>query len=166
LISVLVVDDAAFMRLAIKNVLTKHGFNVVADAKNGQEGVEKYKEFKPDVVTMDITMPDMTGIEALKLIREFDPGAKVVMISAMGQESMVKEAILSGAKSFIVKPYKETYYADAAQSGDEELRGKRYGAGNEPGRFPARAVCFRDVAEYAAAGTGRAHSGARRRFFP
>jgi len=109
LISVLVVDDAAFMRLAIKNVLTKHGFTVIADAKNGQEGVDKYKEFKPDVVTMDITMPDMTGIEALKLIREFDPGAKVVMISAMGQESMVKEAILSGAKSFIVKPYKEEH---------------------------------------------------------
>ncbi len=109
MISVLVVDDAAFMRLAIKNVLTKNGFTVIADAKNGQEGVEKYKEFHPDVVTMDITMPDMTGIEALKLIREYDPSAKVVMISAMGQESMVKEAILSGAKSFIVKPYKEEH---------------------------------------------------------
>jgi two-component system chemotaxis response regulator CheY len=105
-ISVLVVDDAAFMRLAIKNVLEKNGFKVIADAKNGQEGFEKYVEFRPDIVTMDITMPDMTGIESLKKIREVDPNAKVVMISAMGQERMVKEAILSGAKSFIVKPYK------------------------------------------------------------
>lgn len=109
MVSVLIVDDAAFMRLAIKNVLNKNGFTVVADAKNGQEGVEKYLEFKPDIVTMDITMPDMTGIEALKKIRELDPKAKVVMISAMGQESMVKEAIISGAKSFIVKPYKEEH---------------------------------------------------------
>lgn len=109
MISVLVVDDAAFMRLAIKNVLSKYGFLVAAEAKNGREGVEKYMELKPDVVTMDITMPDMTGIEALKMIRQFDPSAKVVMISAMGQESMVKEAILGGAKSFIVKPYKEEH---------------------------------------------------------
>ncbi len=109
MISVLIVDDAAFMRLAIKNVLVKNGFTVVADAKNGQEGVEKYIEYRPDIVTMDITMPDMTGIEALKKIREFDPKAKVVMISAMGQECMVKEAILNGAKSFIVKPYKEEH---------------------------------------------------------
>lgn len=109
MISVLIVDDAAFMRLAIKNILNKNGFSVVADAKNGQEGVEKYIELKPDIVTMDITMPDMSGIEALKKIREYDPNAKVIMISAMGQEGMVKEAILSGAKTFIVKPYKEEH---------------------------------------------------------
>jgi two-component system chemotaxis response regulator CheY len=109
LYSVLVVDDAAFMRLAIKNVLEKSGFKVVADAKNGREGIEKYIEHRPDIVTMDITMPDMTGIDALKKIMEIDPNAKVVMISAMGQERMVKEAILSGAKSFIVKPYKEEH---------------------------------------------------------
>lgn len=109
MISVLVVDDAAFMRLAIKNVLEKSGFKVVADAKNGQEGIEKYKEFHPNIVTMDITMPDMTGIDALKEIIKFDPDAKVVMISAMGQERMVKEAIICGAKSFIVKPYKEEH---------------------------------------------------------
>lgn len=106
---VLVVDDAAFMRLAIKNVLEKNGFQMVADAKNGREAVEKYIECKPDIVTMDITMPDMTGIEALKKIREIDPKAKIVMISAMGQEKMVKEAILSGAKNFIVKPFKEEH---------------------------------------------------------
>lgn len=109
MISVLIVDDAAFMRMAIKNVLTKHGFLVAAEAKDGREGIEKYIEHKPDIVTMDITMPDMTGIEALKKIREIDPKAKIVMISAMGQENMVKEAILGGAKSFIVKPYKEEH---------------------------------------------------------
>ena len=109
MIRVLIVDDAAFMRIAIRNVLSRNGFQVVADAKNGREGIEKYLEFKPDIVTMDITMPDMTGMEALKEIRTIDPNAKVVMISAMGQESMVKEAILSGAKSFIVKPYKEEH---------------------------------------------------------
>ena len=109
LYSVLVVDDAAFMRLAIKNVLEKSGFKVVADAKNGREAIEKYIENRPDIVTMDITMPDMTGIDALKKIIEFDPKAKVVMISAMGQERMVKEAIISGAKNFIVKPYKEEH---------------------------------------------------------
>ena len=109
MISVLIVDDAAFMRLALKNILNKNGFSVVADAKNGQEAIEKYIEVKPDIVTMDITMPDMSGIESLKKIREYDPDAKVIMISAMGQESMVKEAILCGAKSFIVKPYKEEH---------------------------------------------------------
>lgn len=109
MITVLIVDDAAFMRLAIRNVLSKNGFQVMDDAKNGQEAVEKYKILKPDIVTMDITMPDMTGIDALKEIRAFDPAAKIVMISAMGQESMVKDAIISGAKSFIVKPFKEEH---------------------------------------------------------
>ena len=92
MISVLIVDDAAFMRLAIKNVLTKHGFLIAAETKDGQEGIEKYIEHKPDIVTMDITMPDMTGIEALKDTGD-RPKAKIVMISAMGQENMVKEAI-------------------------------------------------------------------------
>lgn len=109
MIKVLVVDDAAFMRLAIKKVLEKNGFEVVGEAENGQAGVLKYNECKPDIVTMDITMPDMTGIDALKMIMEIDPKAKVVMVSAMGQESMVKEAIINGAKSFIVKPYKEDH---------------------------------------------------------
>lgn len=115
MIRVLVVDDAAFMRLAIKNVLEKNGFEVVAEAENGKDGIEKYVEFRPDIVTMDITMPDMTGIEALKKIREIDPNSKIVMISAMGQERMVKEAILSGAKSFIVKPYKEEHITQTLQ---------------------------------------------------
>ena len=112
---VLVVDDAAFMRLVIRKLLEKNGFEVVAEAENGEIGVEKYKEFRPDLVTMDITMPQANGIEALKKIREFDDKAKVVMISAMGQEVMVKEAILYGAKSFIVKPYKEEQVIETLQ---------------------------------------------------
>jgi len=109
LTTVLIVDDAAFMRMAIRKVLEKNGFEVVGEAENGEVGVQKYVQFKPDVVTMDITMPEMTGIEALKQIRQMDDNAKVVMVSAMGQEGLVREAIISGAKSFIVKPYKEDH---------------------------------------------------------
>jgi len=106
---VLIVDDAAFMRTAIKMILDKYGYEVVGEAENGSVAVRKYKELKPDLVTMDITMPEMTGLDALKSIREIDPEAKVVMISAMGQEVMVREAIMLGAKSFIVKPFKEDH---------------------------------------------------------
>ncbi len=106
---VLIVDDAAFIRLAIKNILVNNDFEVVDEAENGLIGVNKYKELKPDLVTMDITMPEMTGLEALKEIIAFDPKAKVVMISAMGQERMVMEAISYGAKTFIVKPFKEEH---------------------------------------------------------
>ena len=106
---VLIVDDAAFMRAAIKTILERNGFEVVGEAENGAIGVRKYQELRPDIVTMDITMPEMTGLEALKHIRSFDPDAKVIMITAMGQEHLVKEAILSGAKSFIVKPFKEDH---------------------------------------------------------
>jgi two-component system chemotaxis response regulator CheY len=106
---VLIVDDAAFMRAAIKTILERNGFEVVGEAENGAIGVRKYQKLRPDIVTMDITMPEMTGLEALKHIRSFDPDAKVIMITAMGQEHLVKEAILSGAKSFIVKPFKEEH---------------------------------------------------------
>ena len=104
---VLIVDDAAFMRISIKNMLTKNGYEVVGEAENGLIGVELYKELKPDIVTMDITMPEMSGLDALKEITKIDPQAKIVMVSAMGQEAMVREAIVSGAKGFIVKPFKE-----------------------------------------------------------
>lgn len=105
--TVLIVDDAAFMRVSIKNTLAKNGFNVIGEAENGRVGVQKYKDLKPDVVTMDITMPEMDGLESLREILAFDPAANVIMITAMGQESMVREAILLGAKGFIVKPFKE-----------------------------------------------------------
>ena len=102
---ILIVDDAAFMRMMIKDILTKNGYEVVAEAANGVEAVELYKSHQPDLVTMDITMPEMDGIEAVKQIKAVNPAAKVIMCSAMGQQSMVMDAINSGAKDFIVKPF-------------------------------------------------------------
>jgi two-component system chemotaxis response regulator CheY len=122
LIRVLVVDDAAFMRMAIRKVLERNGFEIAGEAENGAVGLAKYMELKPDVVTMDITMPEMTGLEALKQIRTFDSKAKVIMVSAMGQETLVREAIMSGAKSFVVKPYKEQHIVQAVQSVYEDNR--------------------------------------------
>lgn len=110
---VLVVDDAAFMRVSIKNMLTKHGFEVVGEAENGNVAVQKYAELQPDIVTMDITMPEKDGLQALKEILAANPGANIVMVSAMGQESMVREAIIAGAKGFIVKPFKEDVIVNA-----------------------------------------------------
>lgn len=103
--NVMIVDDAAFMRMKLKDILEKNGYNVVAEAQNGLEAVEKYKAEKPNLVTMDITMPEMDGVDALKEIRAFDPAARVVMCSAMGQQGMVMDAIRSGAVDFIVKPF-------------------------------------------------------------
>ncbi|MEA4889112.1 MAG: response regulator [Clostridiaceae bacterium] len=105
--NVLIVDDAAFMRVTIKNMLEKNGYTVVGEAENGKVGVVKYNELKPDLVTLDITMPEMDGLTALKMIMQIDPAAKVVMMTAMGQQAMVKEAVMTGAKGFIVKPFKE-----------------------------------------------------------
>lgn len=102
---VLIVDDAAFMRMMVKDILSKNGFEVIGEACNGLKAVEMYKQERPDVVTMDITMPEMDGIEAVKEIKKFDPTAKVIMCSAMGQQSMVMDAIKAGAKDFIVKPF-------------------------------------------------------------
>ncbi|WAA13593.1 response regulator [Fervidibacillus halotolerans] len=102
---ILVVDDAAFMRMMIKDILVKNGYQVVGEAQDGKQAVEKFKELNPDLVTMDITMPEMDGIEALKKIREIDPNAKIIMCSAMGQQAMVIDAIQAGAKDFIVKPF-------------------------------------------------------------
>lgn len=106
---VLVVDDAAFMRLTLKNMLQKNGFEVIGEASNGLEAVEKYFILNPDIVTMDITMPQMDGVQALEKIKGKDSSAKIVMISALGQESWVKKAVILGACGFIVKPYKEDY---------------------------------------------------------
>lgn len=102
---ILVVDDAAFMRMMIKDILTKNGYVVVGEADNGLNAIEKYNEFKPDLVTMDITMPEMDGIAAVKEIKKSDPNAKIIMCSAMGQQAMVIDAIQAGAKDFIVKPF-------------------------------------------------------------
>ena len=103
---ILLVDDAAFMRKMIKDTLTKNGYTEVFEAVDGADAVEKYAEIAPDLVFMDITMPNMDGLEALKAIRAKDGSANVVMCSAMGQESMVMDAVRSGAKDFIVKPFK------------------------------------------------------------
>ncbi|ALC81065.1 MULTISPECIES: response regulator [Bacillus] len=102
---VLIVDDAAFMRMMIKDILVKNGFEVVGEAADGVQAVDKYKELSPDLVTMDITMPEMDGIAALKEIKQINPQAKVIMCSAMGQQAMVIDAIQAGAKDFIVKPF-------------------------------------------------------------
>ena len=102
---ILIVDDAAFMRMMIKDILTKNGFEVVGEAADGAQAVEKYSELNPDLVTMDITMPEMDGITALKAIKKADANAKIIMCSAMGQQAMVIDAIQAGAKDFIVKPF-------------------------------------------------------------
>ena len=104
---VLIADDATFMRTTLRLMLESNGFEVVGEAGDGIEAIKKYKALSPDIVTMDITMPNLTGTEALKEIKKYDPNAKVVMISAMGQESMVREAIINGAKTFVVKPFTE-----------------------------------------------------------
>lgn len=102
---VLVVDDAAFMRMMIKDILRKGGYEVVGEAEDGSKAIEKYRELTPDLVTMDITMPDMDGISAVKEIRKINPNALIIMCSAMGQQAMVIDAIQAGAKDFVVKPF-------------------------------------------------------------
>ncbi|WES33188.1 response regulator [Ruminiclostridium papyrosolvens DSM 2782] len=104
---VLVVDDTVFMRTSLRLLLERNDFEVVGEADNGLAAINKYREFMPDLVTMDITMPEMDGLQALKAIRQINANAKVVMVSAMGQEAQVRESILNGAISFIVKPYKD-----------------------------------------------------------
>ncbi|MDO5111651.1 MAG: response regulator [Clostridia bacterium] len=104
---VMIVDDAAFMRISIRNMLLKNGFEVVAEAENGADAVQKFSVIRPDIITMDITMPVMDGLTALKEIKKISSAVKVVMVSALGQEAMVRDAVLSGAAGFIVKPYKE-----------------------------------------------------------
>ena len=103
--SVLIVDDAAFMRMMLKDILTKGGYGIAGEAGDGNEAVAKYAELKPDLVTLDITMPNKDGLQALKEIKESDPNAVCVMCSAMGQQAMVIDAIQAGAKDFIVKPF-------------------------------------------------------------
>ena len=106
---VLIVDDAPFVRLTLKNMLEKNGFLIAGEATNGQEAIMNYFQLKPDVVKMDISMPVMNGITALKQIINKDPQANVIMVTAVGQEEFIKEAVLNGAKYFIVKPLEEEF---------------------------------------------------------
>lgn len=110
---ILVVDDNAFMRNNIKNVLTGAGFDVVAEASDGVEAISMYQSSGPDLVTLDITMPNMDGVQALKELRSIDPAAKIIMVSAMGQEALVVEAITAGAADFVVKPFQPERVVDA-----------------------------------------------------
>ncbi len=104
-IKVLFVDDSAFMRGILKGIILKDPYVLAGEAENGREGIEKFQELKPDLVTMDIVMPEMDGIDAVKGIRERNPDARIIMVSAMGQQSMVIEAIQAGARDFIIKPF-------------------------------------------------------------
>ena len=113
--SVLVCDDAVFMRTMISDILTQAGLDVVGEAESGTEAVAKYRTLKPDLVTMDIIMPDMGGIEAVRAITQFDPQARVLMCSAMGQQALVAEAIQAGAKDFVVKPFQPSRVLEAVQ---------------------------------------------------
>ena len=113
--SILICDDAAFMRMMIKDILTKNGYDIAGEAENGAVAVDKYSETKPDLVMMDITMPEKDGIQALKEIRAKDGSANIIMCSAMGQQAMVIESIQAGAKDFIVKPFQADRVLEAVR---------------------------------------------------
>jgi len=112
---ILIVDDASFMRMMIKDILSKNGFIILGEAENGLKAIEKYKELTPDLVIMDITMPEMDGIQAVKEIKKINSNAKIIMCSAMGQQAMVIEAIQAGAKDFIVKPFQADRVVEAVK---------------------------------------------------
>ncbi|HHY72881.1 MAG TPA: response regulator [Bacillus bacterium] len=113
--TILVADDAAFMRTMLKSILVKGGYEVIGKAENGLTAIAKYKELKPDLVTLDITMPEMDGITALKEIRKINSKAKIIMCSAMGQHTLIIKAIEAGAKDFIVKPFQESQVLEAVK---------------------------------------------------
>lgn len=113
--SVLVCDDAIFMRTMIADILTQAGYQVVGEAESGVEAVQRYQELKPDLVTMDIVMPEMGGIDAVREIVKLDPDARILMCSAMGQQALVVEAIQAGAKDFVVKPFQPARVLEAVQ---------------------------------------------------
>jgi len=113
--TVLICDDAEFMRTMIGEILTEAGFQIVGEAENGVQAVERYRELRPDLVTMDIMMPEMGGIDALRQIVAEDPAAKVLICSAMGQQALVIEAIQAGARDFVVKPFQPSRVLEAVQ---------------------------------------------------
>jgi len=112
---VLLVDDASFMRMMLKNILVGSGYEVAGEAENGAKAIEQYKALKPDLVIMDIIMPEMGGIDAVREIIKLNPGAKILMCSSMGQQSLVVEAIQAGAKDFIVKPFQPSNVLEAVK---------------------------------------------------
>ena len=112
---ILITDDTAFMRMTLKNILSKNGYSIVGEAQDGLEAIEKYKSENPDLVTMDITMPNMDGISAIKEIMQIDQAAKIIVCSAMGQKGLVIEALSAGAKDFIVKPFQPDRILEAVQ---------------------------------------------------
>jgi two-component system chemotaxis response regulator CheY len=113
--TVLVCDDAIFMRTMITDILTQAGYEVIGEAESGAQAVEKFRQLRPDLVTMDIVMPDMGGIEAVREICKENPEARILMCSAMGQQALVVEAIQAGAKDFVVKPFQPSRVLEAVQ---------------------------------------------------
>jgi two-component system chemotaxis response regulator CheY len=113
--TVLVCDDAIFMRTMISDILAQAGYEIVGEAETGAQAIERYKQLKPDLVTMDIVMPDLGGIEAVREIVRFDPSARILMCSAMGQQALVVEAIQAGARDFVVKPFQPSRVLEAVQ---------------------------------------------------
>lgn len=113
--TVLICDDAIFMRTMISDILQQSGFEIVGEAESGVQAIERYKQVRPDLVTMDIVMPDMGGIDAVREIVAFDANAKILMCSAMGQQALVVEAIQAGAKDFVVKPFQPSRVLEAVQ---------------------------------------------------
>lgn len=112
--TILVVDDAAFMRMMIRDILSKEGY-LIQEAVNGRDAVDKYAEIRPDLVTLDITMPEMNGLDALRAIKASDKDARVLMVSAMGQQKMIVEALEAGAMDFLVKPFQPTKVLETVQ---------------------------------------------------
>jgi len=136
-VRVLIVDDALFMRSMIRDIFSREGFEVVGEAENGAEAVRLQRELKPDLITMDIVMPVMDGLTALREIVRADAGAKVIMVSALGQEALIAEAVEAGARDFIVKPFQASRVLKVVQSTlglDEHFRPRVPAAGGRTGR--------------------------------
>jgi len=112
---ILIVDDASFMRMMLRNILSSHGYQIVGEAENGLKAIEAYQQLKPDIMLIDLIMPEMGGIEAVKRIVQIDPHAKIIICSAMGQQALVVEAMQAGAKDFIIKPFQPTSVTEAVQ---------------------------------------------------